>query len=146
MATTQYTQPKGFAGQQGNMVPATLISRQVESANLPFGAPAFQGADDKGCTTDQTTGSATNGFVGIAIGEFGKGEFAQGDEARLMTQGVVFVTVAEAVVAGGDAYYAADGTWTANGGAGDTKLTGARYDTSGDANDLVELRLGIASA
>lgn len=123
-----------IAGAISNMVPATLISRHVEEATgIDVGAPVQQGSSDRFILAGVTADS----FVGITVRSQFK-EYEQRDEARVMTEGVIWVKAKAAVNAGDDPVY--DGGWT-NTGVGKPKLTQARYDTSGAAGELVQIRL-----
>lgn len=128
-----------IAGAQATMIPATIISRNVEDEDgIAFGVGVSQGAGDKGCTAGGTD------FVGITLldrSAAGPGDtFRQGDSARIMTKGDVWV-VAEVAVAAGDPV-----TMTATGGfsnTGGTAVANARWDTSTTAADqLAVIRLG----
>lgn len=133
-------QVAGFEGGISNMVPSTLISRHVETGPIAFGVPVKQGTGDKECVA----GIADGDFVGITVSQGDKDEYAEGDEARIMTEGVIWVKAAATVAAGQDVYY--DSGWKGGASPGDIALANARYDTSGNANDLVQIRLWGAGA
>ena len=136
------------AGAQATMVPATIISRNVEDADgIGFGVAVSQGDGDKGVTE----GGAE--FVGITLldrSAAGEGDtFRQGDSARVMTKGDIWVAAAAAVAAGDAVYVTAAGAFTNDGGDdGDgnpenAQINGARWDTSTTAaGQLAVIRLG----
>lgn len=132
-----------FAGQIANMVPATLISRTVETAaGVALGTAVEQGTEDYGCIAFAGGGAV----VGIAVRERSldpntPDKFAQYDNARIMTKGSVWVTAAVAVDAGDDVYVTDAGAFT-NVSSGNTQIVGARFDTSTTGEALAIVRLG----
>lgn len=128
------TLPKGFVGAQADMTPSSMISRTVEdAAGIAMGLPVSQGTNDRGIVT----GAAE--FVGITVDEYAEGgAFEQYDQARLMTEGTIWVTAAGTVAAGDPVTYQAG--WKTGGTTGRV-LTDARYETSGVSGDLVVIRL-----
>ena len=146
---TQYntTLAAGVAGAQATMVPATIISRNVEpSAGIGFGKAVSQGAADKGIVAFAT--GATK-FVGItlldrsATGVAGNADaYPQRASARVITKGDVWVIADVAVAAGDPVYLTSTGTFT-NVSTSNTAIAGARFDTSTTANgQLAVVRLG----
>lgn len=133
----EFKQDIAFEGQQSNMVPATMISRIVDTADIGFGLPVKQGSDDKACAA----GIAAGDFVGITVAEAGISEFAKDTEARIMTQGVIWVKAAATVTAGDTVSYKAGTGWGKAVTTGNVILDEARYETGGGANDLVQVRL-----
>ena len=129
----EFTQDIGIEGGISNMVPASFVSRQAEGADLEFGQPVKQGTNDKGCVK----GVAAGDFVGISVQESGIANFAEDSEARIMTQGVIWVKAAGTVTAGDPVVYASGWKTAATG----LTLTDARYDTGGKSGDLVQIRL-----
>ena len=138
MATqTTYSETMGAAreGQIVNTEHKNLISRNFETdATLGYGKPVSQGINDSGCIA--TTSGAVLGITvrersGTADG------WTQYQSARIMTQGVVWVT-ANATIAAGEAVHW-DSGFTNTGG---VAITNARYDSSGASGDLVKVRLG----
>lgn len=128
-----FTMQPGFEGGQCDMVPATLISRTVEDATpIGMGQPVSQGTDDRGCTA----GAAA--FIGVTVNDYINENFAQYEQARIMTQGTIWVRAAGTVAAGDPVTYQAG--WK-TGGATGRVLTDARYETSGANGDLVVIRL-----
>jgi hypothetical protein len=134
------TQPAAIAGAQATMVPATLISRNVETAaGIGFGKAVAQGAADKGVIAY----AGTAAFLGIALldrsahtGDL----FAKGESARVMTRGDVWVVAAVAVAAGDPVTLTAAGEFSNTGG---TAVANARWDTSTTAaGQLAVVRLG----
>lgn len=142
---TSYSEniPAAYEGQIANQIPATLISRVVEpSAGLGFGVPVKQGTADN--EADAFDGSGD--VLGITVRERSldandPDEFAQYDNARIMTKGAIWVTVAVAVNAGEDVYVTSAGAFT-NVSSGNTQITGAKFDTSTTGEALAIVRLG----
>ena len=136
------TQDVANAGQQSNMVPATMISRTVETdPGIEFGKPVMQGVADKGVVLASGSGIK---FVGITVldnvGRYGyPNGFALRDSARVMTKGVIWVEAAVAVAAGDPVTVTTTGTFSNTGG---TAIANARWDTSAQANGLAQVRLG----
>lgn len=133
----------GFPGMPANGETSNRITRTCEDAGgIPFGVPVYRGTGDHGCTMTPAAGA----FLGISIAHSALGllsgqtvdEYAQYDEVAIMTQGVIWVTAAEAVTDGAQAYGtsagAIDDTST-----DDTILTGWFFDTTGGAASLVKL-------
>lgn len=130
----EFKQEIAFEGSVSNMVPATFVSRVVDTAAIGFGLPVKQGATNKACDA----GIAAGDFVGITVSEAGIAEFAKDTEARIMTQGVIWVKAAGTVEAGDPVSY--DSGWK-TGGTAVPQLEEARYETGGGNGDLVQIRL-----
>ena len=138
---TEYnaTMAPAVAGAQATMVPATIISRNVEDADgIGFGVGVSQGAADKGCVAGGTE------FVGITVldrSAMGEGDtFREGDSARIMTKGDIWVMASGAVNAGDGVAMNADGEFSAAGA--EDAIPGARWDTSTTDDGLAVIRLG----
>jgi len=134
-------QPAAVAGAQATMIPATIISRNVEDAAIGFGVPVEQGATDKGAIAYEG-----GSFVGITLlDRSAAGDddtFRVGDSARIITKGDIWV-VAAAVVAAGDPVYLTDAGAFTDVATDNTAVTGARWDTSTtEAGQLAVIRLG----
>lgn len=126
------------AGAQATMVPATIISRNVEDDPIGFGVGVSQGDADKGVVAGGTD------FVGITLldrSAAGEGDtFRVGDSARVMTKGDVWVSADVAVAAGDPVTMTAAGAFSNTGG---TAIDNARWDTSTTAaGQLAVVRLG----
>lgn len=141
------TQPAAVEGAQATMVPATIISRNVEpSAGIGFGKAVAQGTADKGIVAFAT---ASPKFVGITLldrsvagTQAAPDVFPQRSSARVITKGDVWVIAAVAVAAGDPVYLTGTGTFT-NVATNNTAIDGARFDTSTSANgQLAVVRLG----
>lgn len=138
----------GVAGAQATMIPATVISRNVEpSAGIGFGVAVAQGTTDKGVVV---FGGANNKYVGITmLDRSARGTtanpdfFAQRESARIMTKGDIWVNATVQVAAGDPVYLvAATGVFT-NVATANTAVPNARFDTSTTAaNQLAVVRLG----
>lgn len=137
----------GVPGQIVDMIPKTLISRDVEAAGgLGFGLPVARGVGDKGCRPF-TTGDTAAKFLGISVRERSlqaeANGFKQYDSARIMTKGAIWVTAAVAVTAGQPVYIVpATGALT-NVATDNLLIPGAVFDTSTTAvNQIAQVRLG----
>ncbi len=105
---TQFQKP-GARGLIAKAEARNLISRTLAqgAANLLFGVPVYRGATDDLCHTLAATGdflglSRRSGLVDPAsAGD----QYVAGDEVPIMTQGVMWVETADAVVAGVPANY-----------------------------------------
>ena len=146
------TQPAAVAGLQATQIPATVISRTVETAAIGFGKPVAQGADDKGCV-----GFTGTGLLGITLLDRSAAgmtvasgqvtartadQFGVGESARIITKGDVWVVASVAVDAGDPVYVTTAGTFAKASGGGNVLYPGARWDTSAGANALAVIRLG----
>lgn len=138
----------GVVGAQATMLPATIISRNVEPANgLGFGVAVAQGTTDKGIVA---FGGSANKFVGITMLDrsavsttAAPDSFAQRSSARVMTIGDIWVQASVQVAAGDPVYLvAATGLFT-NVATDNVAVLNARFDTSTTgANQLAVVRLG----
>ena len=141
--------PKGVHGQVANAELSNRISRTIETAAVPFGAPVQRGAADHGAVAF-TTGD----FLGLAIlnpavpGNVATAStpdlYPVGFTAAILTKGQMYVTAGETVVQGDDVYYVtATGKYVTTAGAGIVgPLTGVFFDTGGALNDIVEISIG----
>lgn len=132
--------PAGYAGAIANEEPRVLISRNVEdAAGIAFGLAVMQGVADKGCVVSD--GSA---FLGVTVRDQSVDPatpnlFAEDEEARIMTKGVIWVENSGGVAAGDRVEALADGALGSTTGAG---ISGARWDTTAADGVLAQLRLG----
>lgn len=149
------TQPVAVAGAQATMVPATIISRNVETAAIGFGKAVAQGTADKGCHAfgsgdtavlgitllDRSASglSVTNGQVtGQTADTFGVGE-----SARVITKGDVWVVAGVNVTAGQSVFVRpSNGDFQPTNANSAVQIAGARWDTSATAGSLAVVRLG----
>lgn len=111
---------KGFPGQRANMEMSNVISRTVENAaGIAFGAPAYRGAGDHGCTA--VVGTAAT-FLGFVVADHGQPLLPGGtadtvpqyDSAAIETDGAIYVTVGDDVT-DGDAVTVGTGAGAADG-------------------------------
>lgn len=138
----------GVVGAQATMLPATIISRNVEpAAGIGFGVAVAQGTTDKGIVA---FGGAANKYVGITMldrsarGTTNNADgFSQRESARVMTIGDIWVQASVQVAAGDPVYLvAATGLFT-NVATDNVAVPNARFDTSTTgANQLAVVRLG----
>lgn len=151
MGTVQSTYadniPVGYKGGLVNEEPKTLISRNVEdSGGLDFGLAVMQGTEDKGCVV-----SDGSDFLGVTVRDQSvdpsdPNTFEYNTEARIITEGVVWVAVSGAVNAGDIVVALADGALGTD--SSSDVVSNARWDTSAADGELAQLRLvggGIAS-
>lgn len=141
------TMPAAVAGAKATEIPATIISRTVvDTGSIGFGIAVAQGDEDK---TVKPFGTGSTKFVGITLLDrsangisANKDSFAEGDSARVMTIGDIWVKASVAVSAGDPVYLvAASGAFT-NVSTGNTLVPNARFDTSTTAaNQLAVVRL-----
>lgn len=146
--TYNATLAPGVVGAQATMLPATIISRNVEPvAGLGFGVAVAQGTTDKGIVA---FGGAANKYVGITmldrstVGTASAPDaFPQRASARVMTIGDIWVQASVQVAAGDQVYLvAATGLFT-NVSTSNVLVPNARFDTSTTgANQLAVVRLG----
>lgn len=132
-----------YEGMIADETPNTLISRTVETAAIGFGKAVKQGTGDHGV---EAATADTDAYIGITVRDQSIDPanvdlFAVGDTALLMTQGAIWVTAGATVAAGADVYMiAADGRFTSSAG-GNLAIPNAVFETSGDADELVRIRL-----
>ena len=129
-----------FKGMQGSMAPATFISRTVaEGETIAAGAPV-QYADEERRQAGAADG--TKAFLGIHCPVSIEGDAEFPESARIMTQGVVFVEVADDVSEGDQVGFNAAGEW---GAADDTtytfRIVGAQFDDTVAAGGLAPVRM-----
>ena len=146
------TQPAAVAGHQATQIPATIISRTVESAAVGFGRPVEQGTLDKGCKLfdggtvlgitllDRSAAGMTvaDGQVtGRTADSFGVGE-----SARIITQGDVWVVCATGCSAGDGVFVRpSNGDFQDSSANSAVQIPGARWDTSAGVGALAVVRL-----
>lgn len=129
----------GYAGAIVNMEPRVLISRNVETvAGIAFGIAVMQGTEDKGCVISDGTA-----FLGVTVRDQGvspetPNKFAESDNARIMTKGVVWVVNSGGVDAGDAVAALAAGALGASTG---SDIPGARWETTAEDGELAQLRL-----
>lgn len=149
------TQPAAVAGHRATMIDATILSRTVETAAVPFGRAVKQGTADKGCAL---FGSGDTVVLGIALLDRGasgltvtdgqvtgatEDAFGVGESARVITKGDVWVTVAANVVAGNSVFVRpSNGDFQPTSANSAVQIVGARFDTSASSGGLAVVRLG----
>lgn len=135
----------GYPGMIANGETSNRISRTCEdSAGIPFGAAAFRGSGDHGCT--DTVGTVAE-FLGPVIATSALGltsgadadEYQQYDNVAILTQGTIFVLCGDAVTDGAPVYVdASTGEWTDT-STDNIAATGWVFDTTGGADTLVKI-------
>lgn len=131
------------AGQRATQIPATMISRNVETvAGLGLGLPVAQGVDDKGCKLfDGGT------VLGITVRERSltaeENKFLRYESARIMTEGDIWAVCTTGCNAG-DPVYArpSNATWQTSSANSGVQWVGARWDTSAEPGELAVIRRG----
>lgn len=142
------TQPAGVAGAQATMIPATIISRNVENAaGIGFGVAVAQGAAAKGIVPFGTGATTYVGFTLLDRSAEGTPTtpdgFGQRDSARVITKGDLWVNATVAVTAGQPVYLVAATGVVTNVSTGNTAVPNAMFDTTTTAaNQLAVIRLG----
>lgn len=133
-----------YEGMIANEEPNVLISRTVEGAAIGFGLAVKQGSADDGVAAATAAADAYRGITvrDQSIEAGSPDAYPVGENATVMTKGVVWVT-AGATVAAGEAVYmiAADGRFT-NVSTSNLPIPNAVFDSSGAADALVKVRLG----
>lgn len=144
---TQFQRP-GARGLVANAESRNLISRSlaIGAAAIAFGVPVYRGASD-----DVVSGLAAAGdFLGLSRRSGVNNPqsavvdtFEAGDEVPIMTQGVMWVETADAVVAGVPANYnTATALWTDAAVAGSIiAVPGVEFDTATTAAGLAKVRV-----
>lgn len=135
----------GFPGMVANGETSNRISRTCEdAAGIPFGAAAFRGSGDHGCT--DTVGTAAT-FLGPVIATSALALIAgqtadlypQYESVAIMTQGAIWVLTGDAVTDGAPVYVdAATGEWTDT-STDNIAATDWVFDTTGGADTLVKI-------
>jgi hypothetical protein len=131
--------PVGYLGAIANEEPRTLISRNVEDvAGIAFGLAIMQGTEDKGCVV-----SDGSGYLGVTVRDqsvdpASPDAFEENANARIMTEGVIWVANSGGVVAGDIVHVLAAGALGKTGG---TLVANARWDTTALTGELAQLRL-----
>jgi hypothetical protein len=153
-STYNDVQPAAIAGAQASMIPATLISRTVEGAAVPFGRAVKQGTADKGCSL---FGSGDTAVLGISVLDRGASgltvtngqvtgrtldAFGVGETARVMTKGDVWVVCATGCSAGDGVFVRpSNGDFQDSNANSAVQILGARWDTSAGTGKLAVVRL-----
>lgn len=135
----------GVAGHVANMVPATIISRTVQETNgIGFGLPTAQGTNDLTVTSWDSGDTAVVGITvrNRSVDANSPDEYADGDNAGLLTQGAIWVDAAVAVSAGDDVFVTDAGTFTNTSASGaNVQVNSARWETSTSGAALAVVRI-----
>lgn len=112
--TYDLSPPNGRPGMVANGETSNRITRTVEDvAGLAFGRFAFRGTSDNGCT-----GTVSAALLGVVIANKAQTPVpggpaadivAQREQAAIMTQGAIYVTVGEDVTDGAQVYVTSAG-------------------------------------
>lgn len=135
-----------YAGMIADTGPNNIISRTVETAAIGFGLAVKQGADDYGVEAATAQADVFRGITVRVHDQPLTEDYAVGQSAALIIDGVVWVTSGAAVSAGDDVYMVAgDGRFTNVVGT-NLPIPGAVFESStAGADELVKVRLnGLA--
>ena len=130
----------GYAGAISNEEPRTLISRTVEdSGGIDFGLAVMQGTEDKGVVV----GDGTD-FLGVTVRDqsvdpASQDTFEYMSNARVMTEGVIWIVNSGGVAAGDPVVLLADGALGTD--SSGNFVANARWDTTALTGVLAQLRL-----
>lgn len=140
--TYNETLTEAVAGAQATMLPATIISRTVETAaGIGFGVAVEQGTADKGCIIFD--GGTVLGIAMLDRGATGEDEFAQYESARVMVKGDIWVTCATGCSAGDSVFVRpSNGDFQDSSANSGVQIANARWETSAGAGELAVIRLG----
>lgn len=144
------------AGQIVDLYFHEIVSAQVKTATIEFGAPVAAEAD--GTVINLTDGTDVGSFKGIAVRELAREmdvrgstavtNYTVGSTAGIMRQGHIYVTIADDALVGatvGGAVYTNGGAFygSANGAATDglEAIPGATFETVAAAGAVAEIRL-----
>lgn len=141
------------AGAQATMLPATFVSRTVETAAIGFGRPVGQGTADKGVVlfasgtvvgiTSLDRGAAGHTVSSGQVTAHTPDQYGIGETARIQTKGDIWVVCTTGCNAGDPVFVrpsnATFQTSSANSG---VQIVGARWDTTATAGNLAVIRLG----
>ncbi len=140
-----------FEGMIANEEPNVLVSRNVEtSAGIGFGKIVKQGASDTDIDVMEAGDAAAYGVTvrDQSTDPATPNAYAQNDEALVMRQGVLWVTVTDAggVAAGDDVWVLLSNGTLSNadaGTGGSIKLAGARWESTAANGALAKLRVNF---
>lgn len=147
--TYTLARPTGYPGMVANGETSNRISRTIEdTAGVAFGKAVFRGVGDHGVTATP----AANTFMGVTIADLSvqslAGVVAGGvaadiypryATAGLMNEGMIWVTVSEAVLDGDPAYVTSAGNFVKT--ATSNTAIPAVFDDTGASGSLVRLRV-----
>lgn len=122
----------GVVGQLADTAEATCISRTVQAATLAFGVPINQGTADGQCR-QFTTGDTVTSFIGVSVRDRSVTEgdgYIQYESARIMREGVIWVTASVQVAAGDQVAVTSAGAWSNVAGTNGIVVPNARWETS----------------
>lgn len=131
---TTYTENivAGLPGELADTTESVLVSRSVQAATLAFGVPVNQGTADGQCRLF-TTGDTITSFIGVSVRDRSVKEgdtYVQYESARVMREGVIWVTAAVQVAAGDPVAVTAAGAWSNVAGTNGIVVPSARWETS----------------
>jgi hypothetical protein len=140
----------GKLGAIVNTEHCNLISRNVEtSAGLAFGLPVAQGANTDGV---RVSGASAFDYIGFTVRDMSIDAatdiFKQYDSARIMTHGVLWVTVTDAGgVVQGDPVWVTKATGALSnadvGSSGGVNLAGCKWESAAANGGLAKIRINM---
>lgn len=146
--------PVAIPGALGTMVDGNIISRTVETANVPFGRAVKQGTADNGCAL---FGSGDTVVLGVSVVDrsaegfnattetITRGTFGVGESARILPVGSgrdVWLICASGCSAGDGVFVRpSNGDFQDSNVNSAVQIAGARWDTSATAGQLALARL-----
>jgi hypothetical protein len=133
-----------IAGLRGTMIPATLISRTVETvAGIAFGVAVARGTDDNGC---KVFGSGDTAILGITVIDRSVNtadKYSQYESASIMTKGPVWVMASVAVNDGDPVYVIpSTGAFAKTSASSAVLIANAVWDTTTTGAGLALVRMG----
>jgi hypothetical protein len=139
--TYNETLSAAVAGAQATEIPATVLSRTVETAaGIGFGIAVEQGAQDKGCALFD--GGTVLGITLLDRGATGEDKYVQYESARVMTKGDIWVLCTTGCSAGDPVYVRPSNNTFQNSSANSgVQIANARWETSAGAGALAVVRL-----
>lgn len=132
-----------YEGMIADETPNTLISRTVETAAIGFGKAVKQGTGDHGVAA---AAADTDAYIGITVRDQSIDPanvdlFAVGDTALIMTEGAIWVTAHDTVIAGAAVYMNVSSKKFTDTSTSNLAIPNAVFETSGAADELVRIRL-----
>lgn len=141
------------AGMRATSIPATIVSRTVETAAVGFGKAVEQGTADKGCkafdggtvfgiTVLDRSASGLTVSAGLITGETAD-SYGVGESAAVLLKGDVWAVCATGCAAGDPVYVRpSNGNFQNTNTDSAVQIAGARWDTTAAAAGLAIINLG----
>lgn len=135
--------PVGYPGMEADGELSNIVTGTLEGDdNAPFGAPLFQGDDDRGVTLE-----VSSALIGFAIARTGlpvtadrpADHFAPSDNVPIKERGKIWVTSATAANRRQPVYITSGGAISSSSGGGNTAAPGWVFDDTIGAPGLVRI-------